>query len=247
MSSDIVGVYRGLRPAGIPRPAPFAGASRLRMEVLLVLRFMVIGSGAAVGLGGMLGCVSFFEELQSENDDEGSEGDDDSTEAGSGSASEGSAACEFPKDDVCHDQDRLTHCDPETEESTPYDCSVLCGANLNLSCITTGTGAHGCWCVTPASFKGSTCSQLDECLRGCATATDDSCNDACISRTDAKTVRMYGVLISCAHNQCHEQCLSAPESCSTCINAGIGGGGECGLARAVCDSDDPDDPSSIWE
>lgn len=233
-----------MRPAGIPRPVPSAGASRLRMELLLVLRSTVLRSGVVLGLGSLLGCGSFFEELQSENDDESSGGDEGSDEAGS--ESEG-PDCEFPKDDVCHDQDRLTHCDPETEEATPYDCSVLCGANLNLSCITTGTGAHGCWCVTPASFKGSTCSQLDVCLRDCATATDDSCNDACISNTDASTVRMYGVLISCAHNQCHEQCLSAPESCATCINAGIGGGGGCGLARAVCDSDDPDDPSSIWE
>lgn len=155
--------------------------------------------------------------------------------------------CEFPQDDRCRNQDRIVHCDPATLESTEYDCNTLCGDNLNLSCVATGTGAHGCWCVTPGDTQRLTCGDLEVCLRACATATDDTCNDACTAQTDAPTIRMYGVLLSCAHRQCHEACIASADDCNACIASSLTGSGDCGLARAVCDTHELDDPLSIWE
>jgi len=190
-----------------------------------------------------IGCKNFFEELGS--DDEGDSGDDDDDDSDAGES--GDTQCSFPEDDRCIDQDRLAHCDPETEESVEFDCSLLCGSNLNFSCITIGSGQHGCWCVETGSTKLDACPALEVCLRDCAAAPDDSCNEACFERTDAATARLYGTLVSCAHTQCHELCIAAPESCAACIATGIEGGGECGLARAVCDADENGDPLEEWD
>lgn len=195
-------------------------------------------------LASPLGCVNFFRELGSEDEQE-DESEDEPEDQDSEESGEG--PCEFPQDDSCRDQDRLTHCDPNTHAATQYDCSVLCGANLNVSCIMTETGAHGCWCIEPGQYKNATCSDLEACLLECAAAPSDACNDACFARTDGSTARVYGVLVSCAYNQCHELCVDAPDDCSGCIQAGLRGGGECGLARAVCDADRSTDPSTIWD
>jgi len=188
------------------------------------------------------GCMNFFRELGSEDDG----GDDESGDAPGDTGSD-IGPCEFPRDDLCRDQDRLTHCDPETLEATAYDCSLLCGSNLNVSCIATEDGAHGCWCVRPGQYKNASCAELEACLLDCAAAPNDACNDACFARTDRSTARVYGVLVSCAYNQCHDVCVDAPDDCGECVQAGLRGNGECGLARAVCDADRRSDPSTIWE
>jgi hypothetical protein len=126
---------------------------------------------------------------------------------------------------------------------TLYDCGEICGGNLNFTCLGVGYGQHGCWCAAPGQQKVLSCSELESCLRDCETAPDNFCSDKCFTRTTGSTVRMFGALVHCAHDSCHEICIEAPELCTTCIRSGIDdGAGPCGLERSVCDADQNDEP-----
>lgn len=188
----------------------------------------------------LTGCLSFFDELESDEQ----QGTGEPSSDGSGGDD---AACVFPDDEHCMDQDLVLICDRDTGEPTVWDCGAQCGQFVNFACVNTGAG-HGCWCVEPGGYKQYSCSELEDCLRGCTTATSSACADACFARTDRSTARMYGALVSCAHQQCRDLCLEAPEGCARCVEVGIAdGAGECGLARSVCDADRNDEPFSEYE
>jgi len=196
----------------------------------------------ALWLGGC-GSGGFFEELQSaESVGEDTEGEDTETD-GDTETLEGD--CEFPVDDRCGNQDTLHRCDPDTLTFESFDCNLLCGGYVNLSCITTGTAQHGCYCVQPGELKQYSCTELESCLAGCA--ANASCEDECFSRTTASTARLFGALMFCANDDCHETCVDRPEFCGSCIAETIATGrGACGLQRSVCDSDVNDDPNAPW-
>ncbi len=188
-----------------------------------------------------LGCGSFFQELDSAESASG-DTEDDPTQ---GVVVAGD--CSFPADDRCGDQDTIEQCDPSALTFEVYDCSALCGELTNLSCITTGTSQHGCFCVEPGLYKQLSCTELEACLSGCQADASGSCADQCFSRTTASTVRLYGSLVYCANDECHDTCLEAPEACGPCIQQTLAEGlGLCGLARSVCDNDVNDDPNAPW-
>ena len=190
------------------------------------------------------GCGGFFEELQSA-DSVGGETDSDGEETEGQSALVGD--CDFPEDDRCGDQDTLQQCDPESLTYEVFNCNALCGDFVNLSCVTTGTAQHGCYCVEPGLLKQYSCGELEECLAGCAADASGACEDQCFSRTTATTIRLYGSLVFCANDECHETCVDTPEFCGACIADVIAtGAGSCGLARSVCDNDINDDPNAPW-
>jgi hypothetical protein len=199
---------------------------------------------AALWLGGC-GSGGFFEELQSVNsageDSEGEDSEGDET----GTDSDAVGDCDFPVDDQCANQDTLHQCDPDTLTFETFDCTLLCGEYVNLSCITTGTAQHGCYCVQPGQLKQYSCTELETCVAGCG--GDGACEDVCFSRTTASTVRLFGALMYCATADCHETCVDRPEFCGSCIAETIATGrGACGLPRSVCNNDVNDDPNAPW-
>jgi hypothetical protein len=189
----------------------------------------VVALGAACG---------FFEELQSAESAEGESGTD-----GEPPVPEG--ACEFPIDDRCGDQDTVHRCDPSTNEFEVWSCSGVCGQYVNFSCVATGTGQHGCWCTEPGKQKVLSCSELATCLEGCVNDATGGCADQCFGRTDTATVRLFGALVFCAHDSCHELCLETPELCGSCIDNAVRLGQHgCAFPRSVCDGDRNDEPWS---
>jgi hypothetical protein len=184
----------------------------------------------------------FFQELESlESADAGdsemgsSTGDDDAE------PTEG-PGCSFPEDDRCGAQDRLHVCDPESEVASTWDCSELCGGLVNFTCLGAGNGQHACWCVEPGAQKVLSCTELEDCLRGCEGAPDLGCADQCFSRTTAATVRTLGTLVHCAHSSCQATCVDDPASCPPCIETAMLGASGCVLERTVCDNDRNDEP-----
>lgn len=189
---------------------------------------------------GAAGC-DFFKELQS------AEGATDGSGTGGGTDTEAVAdtdlsdVCEFPADDRCINQDTLARCDLATNTPTVYDCASLCGDFENFACVNTGQG-HGCWCVEPGVQKVLSCSELEECLKGCTWDATADCSDKCFSRTTMSTIRMYGALVHCVHDDCRDLCIQQPEACAGCVDNGIANGsGPCGLERSVCDADRNDE------
>ena len=190
------------------------------------------------------GCGNFFEELQSadsadsgdtDSDDAGLDGDDDMVEVPG-------SDCVYPEDGRCVDQDTIQRCDPESAEIEIHGCTEICGGFTNFACVMVSPGEHGCWCVEPGRQKVFSCSELEACLADCGSAATSACADACFARTDQTTVRLYGALVNCAHDGCHEICNETPESCAACVESAIQtGAGACGLARSVCDADDNDE------
>ncbi len=188
-----------------------------------------------------LGCGSFFQELDSADSAEG-ETEEDTAE---GSVAVGD--CDFPADDRCADQDTIEQCDPSDLTFEVYDCNALCGELTNLSCITTGTAQHGCFCVEAGLNKQYSCTELESCLADCQADASGACADQCFMRTTASTVRLYGALVYCANDECHDTCVDVPEACGLCIQQTIADGrGMCGLPRSVCDTDINDDPNAPW-
>lgn len=195
---------------------------------------------------------SYFKELQSAESvtessgatGDATEGDDDSDETGEDTSDEsGDEACDLADDDLCLDQDTLQTCDPESGERVEMACADLCTGTMNFSCvIASADSRHGCWCVVPGEQKLLTCIELEVCLYECTASGDSTCADACFDRTNAATIRTFGALVSCAHNDCDETCRETPEECSTCIATATAGTGECVLERSVCDSDESGDP-----
>jgi hypothetical protein len=202
-----------------------------------VRRFRRVAWLAAIALA--LAC-SFFEELKSAESAEGEdEGDTDEP------VPEG--ACEFPIDDRCGDQDTVHTCDPATGEFEVSSCSDWCGLYTNFSCVATGTGQHGCWCTEPGKQKVFSCSELATCLEDCVNDATGGCADQCFGRTDASTVRLFGALVFCAHDSCHETCLETPELCGNCIDGAVRLGEQgCAFPRSVCDGDRNDEPWSPY-
>jgi hypothetical protein len=192
---------------------------------------------------GALGC-GLFEELQDAEDAsaDGSGGAATSTASDEG-GSETAVSCEVAYDDRCADQDTLFTCDPATGDVTEYSCVALCGGNLNFTCLlATNGGQHGCYCVTPG-YDGSTCAELEGCLRDCVNAPDSGCSDQCFSRAADGTIRTYGALVYCAHADCAITCREAPEQCATCIETTITQGlGPCTVHRSLCDEDATEEP-----
>lgn len=200
----------------------------------------------AVGMVGLFAALScdFFEELESAESATSGSGSDGTESAATGTAgSTGDGPCTLEADDRCTHQDELAQCSPQTGEVERFDCGSLCGSFVNFSCVLTGTGQHGCWCVEPGAQKVLSCSELEACLQGCVGDLGSACADQCFSRTTASTIRMYGALVHCAHDTCHEPCWDMPESCGACIDDAIARGGQgCGFERSVCDSDRNDEP-----
>ena len=161
------------------------------------------------------GC-GFFEELKSE---ESAEGGDSDTDDEPEDAPDGD--CEFPIDDRCGDQDTVHRCDPTTLQFEVVSCAELCGQFMNFACIGTGTGEHGCWCTEPGAQKVLSCTELEGCLKDCVADATGTCADRCFSRTNDATVRLFGALVYCAHDSCHETCIDAPEGCAACIDAAV--------------------------
>jgi hypothetical protein len=206
---------------------------------------------AVLLLTSLLGC-SYFKELQDAED--ASAGSDDDT-SGSSTAddtagetvdtggSETAAVCELATDDRCGDQDTLFTCDPATGEVTEYSCAAMCGGNLNFTCLlASNDGQHGCYCVVPG-FDGSTCFELETCLRDCVNAASSGCTDTCFSRATTGTIRTYGALVYCAHTDCADMCRDTPELCGSCVESAIiTGMGACQVERSLCDNDVPADP-----
>jgi hypothetical protein len=181
----------------------------------------------------MVGC-GFFQELEGD-ESEGTEGTEgELLETGDCSMA----------DDLCASQDTIHHCEADSGELHLFDCAGLCGTSTNLSCIATGGGSHGCWCVSPGAQKLDSCSQLEACLTGCGGDLLGGCGENCFSRTDAVTVRLYGSLVYCAEQACHEHCLAYPDDCGNCIVAARDGlYGDCSVARSICNND----PSGLEE
>ena len=178
-----------------------------------------------------------FKELQSED------GAEDGDEGGDGPDHLPDGDCEFPYDDRCGDQDTVYRCDPESGEMLVVNCADLCGGYMNFTCLGTGTGEHGCWCTEAGKQKVLSCTDLESCLKDCVSDATGACTDQCFGRTDASTVRLYGTLVYCAHDSCHDTCLEAPESCASCIEDAIALGQHgCAFPRSVCDSDRNDEP-----
>lgn len=193
------------------------------------------------GIVALTAACGFFEELKSAESAE--DGGDSETDA----APPPEGACEFPIDDRCGDQDTVHRCDPATNEFEVWSCSAQCGQYTNFSCVATGTGQHGCWCVEPGKQKVFSCSELATCLEDCVGAASSGCADQCFARTDASTVRLFGALVFCAHDSCHEICLETPELCGNCIdNAVRYGHNGCAFPRSVCDGDRNDEPWSPY-
>jgi hypothetical protein len=195
-----------------------------------------------IGVAIASAACGFFEELESAESAE--------TETALESSSDDDAAptegddleCTFPDDDRCLAQDQLHVCDPQTELSSIWDCTELCGGFVNFTCLGVGNGQHACWCVEPGAQKVFSCTELEGCLRGCEGASDTSCADQCFGRTNTSTVRTLGALVHCAHSTCHDSCASDPASCPPCIEAAMLGTGGCVLERTVCDNDRNDEP-----
>ena len=186
------------------------------------------------------GC-DFFQELESEE----SAGSSDSggTETDASTETDAEPSCSFPEDDRCLDQDRLQTCDPQSELASTWTCTELCGSFVNFTCLGVGNGQHGCWCVQPGTQKVLSCSELESCLRGCEGNTDATCSDQCFARATAGTIRTLGALVHCAHDTCHDTCISDQASCAPCIDSALTQGtAGCVLQRSVCDSDRNDDP-----
>lgn len=195
------------------------------------LLFALGGSGL-----GATGC-DFFQELESADSAETGETDGDTE----GDAEPVEGACSVPRDDRCLNQDIIQRCDPQTKEAVAEDCGVQCGSFLNFSCVNTGAG-HGCWCVEPGAQKVYSCTELEDCLQGCVLDATSECANRCFDRTNDSTIRMFGSLVHCAHDQCHDICIDSPQLCATCIDSGIReGAGECGLERSVCNEDRNDE------
>jgi hypothetical protein len=187
---------------------------------------------ASVALGG----CEFFEELQSEPEDEPPASDESTSET----ADEGEP-CEIASDDECVDQDTLASCSPSDAILRIVSCPQTCGGNTNFSCVGTPTGQHACWCVVPGYQKVLSCTELETCLLGCG--EDGVCLDQCFARTDAATIRLYGALLWCAETSCAATCSDAPHTCPECVLATLASGaGGCTLERAVCDDDRNDEP-----
>lgn len=193
------------------------------------------------------GKVDFFEELQSADSvEEDTEAGDTDTDGSTDGDTEGqpSGDCEFPADDRCGSQDGIEQCHPDTLTFETFDCHLLCGEFVNLSCITTGSAQHACYCVEPGANKQLSCTELESCLSGC---TSGACEDQCFGRTTASTIRLYGSLVFCANDDCHQVCIDNPQLCGLCIQETIAEGrGMCGLPRSVCNNDINDDPNAPW-
>lgn len=203
------------------------------------MRAQVLAAFVALGTAG---CGGFFEELQSADSVEGDTEEDGDTDAGVAGGD-----CDFPVDDRCGDQDTIERCDPAELTYEIHDCNELCGGLTNFSCMTVASGEHGCFCVEPGLNKILSCTELESCLESCAADASGACSDQCFARTTASTVRLYGALVFCANDECHDSCVNAPEACGACIqNARVQGSGMCGLPRSVCDSDVNDDPNSPY-
>jgi hypothetical protein len=191
---------------------------------------------ASIWLCGAVAGCTFFKELESEEGAEISTGTSTGTSDGSGDE------CTLI-DDTCENQDTVRSCDLSTGQVDKYDCGVLCGGNVNFTCIDVGNGQHGCWCVAPGQQKVYSCWELESCLQGCGGAVDSFCSDQCFSRTTSSTVRMFGALVHCAQSGCEDTCRDEPAACGECINLAMAGGsGGCGLERSVCDGDQNDEP-----
>ena len=191
-----------------------------------------------------LGC-EIFEELQDApgaDTGAGSETDDAGESGAETEAPVDGGPCELAEDDACYDQDTLASCDPSTGTLQVVSCAQLCGSYTNFSCVGTGTGQHACWCVEPGQQKVLSCTELETCLLGCG---NDSltCLDDCFLRTVDTTVRIYGAVVHCAETHCEPTCRETPATCSQCVQAAIASGaGGCTVERALCDSDDNDEP-----
>jgi hypothetical protein len=179
-----------------------------------------------------LGC-DFFDELESDpiesTSTDGGDGDGDG---------DGDGHCGL-EDDRCASQDLLTSCDLATGTLTDYNCASVCGASLNFTCLSSGNGQHGCWCVQPASIALDGCADLEVCVSECATP---ECSSACFSRASTPTIRLLGALFHCAESDCEDLCKESAEVCNSCIlatRAGVYGG--CGVERSVCDADTVDE------
>jgi hypothetical protein len=208
------------------------------------VRNPVLRGPALALVAGLLGC-GLFEELQDAESASASSDDDGaaSSSAGDDGSSETAAACEIATDDRCEDQDTLYSCDPATGEVTGFSCVALCGTNMNFTCLLANNGGqHGCFCVAPG-IDASTCWELETCLRDCVTSADAGCTERCFSRADANTIRTYGALVYCAHQECGPTCLALPDQCAACIEYTIKTGvGACAVERSLCETDATEDP-----
>ncbi len=212
--------------------------------------------GIALSFSGGAGC-DFFEELQSKDsastDTDGGTGADTDggtgadTDGGTGADTDGGTGepgCSLEEDDRCVDQDQVTRCDLDTGETTSFNCQALCGAALNLACIPSPSGLHGCWCVSPGTQPVLACRELEGCLSDCGTAAIGApCGDSCLSRATPETIRSYGALLNCAYRNCEPGCQSTPASCSTCLTGAMGGISGCSVEASVCNADANDEPS----
>lgn len=212
-----------------------------------------LATTALLALLGTAGC-DFFQELESLPEAGGGEesGEDSGTEGEGGEGTPTDLGDGQPcttLDDVCLGQDSLISCDPETAELKAHDCGTLCAQNgqLNFTCsvLSVDTGlAHGCWCSSPNNVKIDACNDVDQCIFNCGAFPDlaGECTEACLSRTDASTIRLLGSLYHCADLSCDAACAQDPFSCMDCVlSARAGLYGDCALERAFCDSDTNDD------
>ena len=193
------------------------------------------------------GCGQFFQELESADSAAGEDTDGDEDTDGETDAVALMGDCEFPVDDRCGDQDTIEQCNPDSLTFEVHNCTALCGENVNFSCVTTGTAQHGCYCVEAGPNKIYSCTELESCLTQCGGDPTGACEDQCFGRTTSSTIRLFGALVFCANDDCHETCIERPEFCGSCIADTIATGrGACNLARSVCDADVNDDPNSPW-
>ena len=213
-----------------------------RMLGRVSLRALLAVGPLAIGCG-------FFEELEDADtaDTEASTDSQDGEGTGDGDtrpqATDGEDAIDVPctieDDDRCENQDMLASCDLATGVVSTVPCDLLCGDNINFSCISSATGVHACWCVVPGPQKVWSCSELEACLGNCS--EPGACTDQCFGRTDKSTARMYGALVHCAEIGCSSTCQDVPEACGPCIANAIANGDGCTIPRALCDDDRSDD------
>jgi len=197
----------------------------------------------------LLGGCDFFKEMGEGEESEDTDGADDSdgvprvstdgTQTGSDTDTGAIAGCDMEVDDYCASQDMLQTCDGD--EPIRYDCGLLCGGNVNLTCLD-GGARHDCYCVAPGKAKILSCTELEDCLLRCENPLTGTCADQCYGRTTAVAIRAYGALVHCAATGCEYTCERWPEACAACINEAFAGtAGDCATQRSVCDNDRNDD------
>ena len=186
----------------------------------------------------VLSCREFFREIELEEEAETKSSEENTSQSSNFTDKTSDGPCQI-EDEACIDQDVMLICDPDSGNADMMFCPDRCGDKINISCLQIDSSHHACWCQTPGPRKNINCAELETCIERCTQQASDDCMPRCFARTDSLTARLYGALLYCAEEQCHDLCHKTPELCQKCVvSARSGTDGACIVERSLCDQDE---------